>query len=63
MRLNAIEIDFTVILILKSMQFPTISDEPELNLWKELGLANKAVFSEFWRTMSNNEIFLVQKKA
>ena len=51
------EIDFTLILILKSMQFPTIFDEPELNLWKELGLANNTVFSEFGHTMLNNEIF------
>ena len=44
------------------MQFPTISDEPGLNLLKELGLANNAMFSEFWRTMANNELFLVEKK-
>ena len=42
------------------MHFPTISDEMELNLWKELGLPNNTIFSEFWRTMSNNENFRVK---
>ena len=57
------ETDVTLILILKSMQIPTISDEPKLKLWKELGLANNAVFSEFWCTVLNNELFWVEKKA
>ena len=38
------EIDVTLVLILKSMQNLTISDELELNLWKDLGLANDAMF-------------------